>query len=346
MPLYVSQPVRPRPLSLGSLAVAVALGVGSVPAAGAAAQTAALPSTASAENAFELESGGLKLRGTLTVPPGAGPFPGAVILAGSGPSDRDGNSPGGATPQHLALLARGLAERGIASLRYDKRGLPSNEGTVDLAATTVDDLAADAVAAVRALDARPEVGPVFLLGHSEGGTLALLAAGSGAPIRGLVLVATMGRPFGVVLREQLGRQLPASTLEQFDAAWDGYVRSDAPVDSPAVLGALFSPVNRRYVQSWERVDPVALVARLELPVLVVQGTTDVQITEEDARRLAGARSGVQLELIAGMNHMLKQADGPTALAQMASYRDPTLPLAPRVVPAIADWIAARARERP
>jgi pimeloyl-ACP methyl ester carboxylesterase len=285
----------------------------------------------------------LTLHGTLALPEGDGPFPAVVIIAGSGPTDRDGNAPAGLRTAMYELLAEGLAERGIASLRYDKRGLPATEGTFDMAVTTLADFAADAAAGARALDARTEIGPVFFLGHSEGGTLAMLAAREGAPVRGLVLVSAMGRSFTAVLREQLARQLPPPMLAKFDTAWATYIETEDSVDYPPVLASLFASVNRRFVQSWQGIDPVRLLAALEAPVLVVQGETDVQVTPADARALADARPDVTLALLPGVNHVLKEAQGSTANEQMMSYTDPSIPLAPRVVPTLADWVLRHAR---
>jgi hypothetical protein len=153
----------------------------------------------------------------------------------------------------------------------------------------------------------------------------------------------MGRSFSVVLREQLARQLPAPMLERFDTAWATYVLTDDSVAYPPILASLFAPVNRRFVQSWEGVRPVELLASLGQAVLVVQGETDVQVTPADARALASARPDVTLTLLAGVNHVLKEATGTTANEQLMSYTDPSLPLAPSVVRTIATWILAHAR---
>jgi hypothetical protein len=132
-------------------------------------------------------------------------------------------------------------------------------------------------------------------------------------------------------------------LERFDTAWATYVLTDDSVAYPPILASLFAPVNRRFVQSWEGVRPVELLASLGQAVLVVQGETDVQVTPADARALASARPDVTLTLLAGVNHVLKEATGTTANEQLMSYTDPSLPLAPSVVRTIATWILAHAR---
>ena len=287
--------------------------------------------------------GAMTLEGILALPAGKGPWPAAVIIAGSGPTDRDGNSPAGIATDMYRMLARGLAERGIASLRYDKRGLPSSRGSMNMATTTMADFASDATAAARLLVARPDIGPVVLVGHSEGGMLAMLAARDGAPVTGLVLVSTAGRDATSILREQLARQFPPAMLARFDTAWSAYLRGDSTVSPMPGLESLFLPWNRLFLQSWQAVQPVDLLRGIPLPTLVLQGETDVQITPADARALASARSGIQLVLLPGVNHVLKMASGSTAAAQMSVYTDRTLPLASGVVPAIAEFIRSLRR---
>ena len=290
------------------------------------------------DSVVHFTSGAITLEGNLALPEGKGPWPAVVIIAGSGPTDRNGNSPAGLDSDAYAMLAKGLAERGIASLRYDKRGLPSSKGSFDHAAVTVSDFAADAAAGARLLAARKDIGPIAFLGHSEGGLHALVAANAGAPARGLVLVATAGRRPSTLMREQLARQVPPALLAQFDTAWAGYTAEGGEYKAPAGLEVLFVPANRRFFQSWQAIDPVDLLRKLSLPALVLQGETDLQVTAEDARALGSARPDVKVVMLPGVNHVLKQASGATVAEQMTAYRDPSLPLAPGVVPAIADFV--------
>jgi hypothetical protein len=153
----------------------------------------------------------------------------------------------------------------------------------------------------------------------------------------------MGRSFTVVLREQLSRQIPPPMLAQFDTVWATYMATDDSVRYPPVLASLFLPVNRRFVQSWHALDPVRLLAALTHPAIVVQGETDVQVTPVDARALASAHPDIALALLPGVNHVLKEASGATAKDQLISYTDPSIPLAPAVVPTIANWILDHSR---
>src|SRR5258705_9480324 len=178
-----------------------------------------LPPAAAVESPYTIHSGALELGGTLTVPRGAtGRVPVVVLIAGSGPTDRNGNSLMGIRPNSYAQLAWQLAERGIASLRYDKRAMPGTKGTFDLTKMTLDDFAADARAAAESLAHDSRFSKVVLLGHSEGSALALIAARSGPPVAGVVSVAGLGRPLGAVMREQLARQFDSATLIRYDTA--------------------------------------------------------------------------------------------------------------------------------
>src|SRR6266508_270958 len=159
-----------------------------------------LPPAVAVESHFTIHSGALELGGTLTVPRGAtGRVPVVVIIAGSGSTDRNGNSMMGIRPNSYAQLAWRLAERGIASLRYDKRSMPGTNGTFDLTKMTLDDFAADARAAAESLSHDARFARVVLLGHSEGSSLAFVAGRAGAPVTAVISVSGLGRPFGVVL---------------------------------------------------------------------------------------------------------------------------------------------------
>ncbi len=298
-----------------------------------------VPPPVAVERSVTIKRGAVELAGTLTLPRDVRrPVPLAVIIAGSGPTDRNGNSALGLRTNVYAQLAWRLAERGIATLRYDKRGLGASRGAVDIAQTTIDDFAADARAAADTLSRDGRFSLVAFVGHSEGATLAVRAANAGAPVRGVALLAGLGRPFLVVLREQLGRQLDSATLVRYDSAMARYLGTGEVGDVPAALGVLFVPVNRTFMRSLAAVDPPGEVARLEQPVLIVQGGNDVQVAVEDAELLHGARPAATFLVIPEANHVFKRAVSRDLAAQRALYLDPAVPVAPELVDALAAWI--------
>ena len=307
----------------------------------AAARADTVPPAAAIETPYTIHRPGLGLAGTLTVPRGVrGPVPVAVIIAGSGPTDRNGNSVMGIRPNSYAQLAWRLAERGIATLRYDKRGLPGTQGVFDITRVTLEDFAADARAAAESLARDRRFSRVVLVGHSEGASLALIAARQGAPVAGVVSVSGLGRPLGEVLREQVSRQLDSATLLRYDTAMKYYLRGEQPADVPPQVAPLFLPVNLSFMQSWAAFDPPAAIRAVRQPVLIVQGRTDLQATVADAQRLHAARPDARLVVVPEANHVLKHTTERTLERQMPTYRDPALPIVPAVVAAIAGWILA------
>jgi pimeloyl-ACP methyl ester carboxylesterase len=184
-------------------------------------------------------------------------------------------------------------------------------------------------------DAR--LGPVVVLGHSEGGLVALQLAQKAAP-DGLVLVATAGRPLAAVLREQFGRQLDASGMTELDRILSA-LRSGGPVD-PVLppLDRVFGKPSRAFLRSEMDVDPVPVFHALRVPAAIVQGQSDAQVTVADAQLLAAARKDAKLTLLPRMNHVFRD-EASTSLPQ-ASYTDPTLPLSPGFADAVVAAVKA------
>lgn len=309
---------------------------------------AALGSAAPPSAPIELEAKGPAgpLRGTMIKgTPGLAPV---LIIPGSGPTDRDGNNPLGVRAAPYRLLADGLATRGIGSVRIDKRGMFGSQAAVaDGNAVTVADYATDVRAWVKATRAATGASCVWLLGHSEGGLVALAAAAEASDgVCGLILVAAPGRKVGVALREQL-RANPANAplLDQAFAAIDRLEageRVDTAALHPALM-PLFAPPVQGFLISLLAQDPGALLARYRGPALVLHGRRDIQAAVADAERLAAARPGVKLVMLDDVNHVLKRVASDDRAANIATYGNPDLPLAPEVTEAIAGFIAAHRR---
>lgn len=298
-----------------------------------------VPPPAAVEQPYLVQNGAIELAGTLTLPRNAsGPVPVAILIAGSGPTDRNGNSVMGIRPNSYAQLAWRLADQGIATLRYDKRGIGGSRKPFDMRITTIGDFAADARAAADTLARDARFSRVVLVGHSEGASLALLAASAGAPVRGVAHVAGMGRRLGAVMREQLARQLDSATLIRYDTAMARYLRGEPPGDVPPQLGMLFLPVNQTFLRSLAAYDPTATIRQVRQPVLILQGGTDAQVAVADAELLHVARPDTRLVVIPAANHVLKRAADATLAGQGTTYRDPTVPILPEVVTALAEWI--------
>jgi pimeloyl-ACP methyl ester carboxylesterase len=282
------------------------------------------------------------LTGTLVRPAEGQPV--VLIVPGSGPTDRDGNNPAGIAAAPYRLLAEGLAARGIGSLRIDKRGMfASKAATADPNDATIAAYAGDVAAWIES--AREATGRqcVWLLGHSEGGLVALAAAQQPEHMCGLILVAAPGRPMSRIIRAQLeANPANAPLLEPAMAALDKLERGervDVTGMHPALQG-LFAPPVQGFLIDMFAYDPAALAAKVALPTLIVQGGKDLQIGRDSGDALHAAQPAAEYVVVPAMNHVLKdiEADGPQA--NFAAYADPSLPIAPELVDAIAGFVSA------
>lgn len=268
--------------------------------------------------------------------------PVVLIVPGSGHTDRDGNSPQGLKASTYRLLAEGLAARGIASVRIDKRGMFGSRAAVaDANAVTIGAYAEDVGAWIAAIRRWTGVGCVWLLGHSEGGLVAMVAAAKPADTCGLLLAAAPGRPLGDILRAQF-RSNPANA-PLLDQAWRAIAALEAGERVPTgdmhpALLPLFRPEVQDFMIDLLKWDPAALLAEASVPVLVLQGARDLQIDVQDARRLKAANPAAELVLIPDANHVLKTVPPDDRAANLATYANPNLPLAEGVTEALAQFI--------
>jgi uncharacterized protein len=263
--------------------------------------------------------------------------PAVLIVAGSGPTDRNGNQPNFSTNTY-AMLAAGLAAAGIRSLRYDKRGIGDSRSLMPREQDVVFDLfVQDAVAAAQALARHREVSTVLIFGHSEGGLIAIEAA-SRTSLGGLVLAATPGRPLAAVLRSQLSSAPMPDDLRDEALRMLAVIEKGGRIASvPPPLMALFRPSVQQFLASILRIDPAADLAKLTIPVLLVQGERDLQIAHEDFDMLAKARPDARKLLLPTANHALKPSPADRA-GNIKAYTDPSLALDPVVVPTIAAFV--------
>lgn len=271
--------------------------------------------------------------------------PVVVILPGSGPTDRDGNNPLGVTAQPYKLLAEALAADGVSSIRVDKRGMFGSKAAIpDPNKVTIADYAADAHAWAKAAKAATGAQCVWLVGHSEGGLVALKAAQDPADLCGVVTVSAMGRKFGAVLSEQI-RANPgnAPIMEPALAAIaELEAGRTVPLEKlPSPLPVLFAPAVQPYLIDLMAQDSASLAKSVKLPLLIVQGDHDIQIPVDDAKALAAAQPKARLVIVPNVNHVLKKVGSDDRMANMMTYRDSSLPVDPGVVDAIANFVKGR-----
>jgi uncharacterized protein len=319
-----------RPLEANLWAMNRSKFLGAVAAASAAT---AVPSRARAASdvPISLKTATGTIYGTLTLPTQT-PAPVVLIVAGSGPTDRDGNSSLGVRGDTYKLLAQALEARGIATVRYDKRGV----GASVLALKSENDLrfdiyVQDAASWVAILRDDSRFSSVTVAGHSEGSLVGMLAL-QNASGHGFASLAGAGRPAPAVLREQLAAQVPAKLYAQANAAITQLQQGHLVTDAPPELAVLLRPSVQPYLISWFKYDPAIEIAKLHGPIAIVQGAADVQVSMADARALARGAPKARFVVVDGMNHVLKYApDTSTQAAILRGYDDPSLPIDPDVV---------------
>ncbi len=294
-------------------------------------------STVHASESIVLKTDGTELYGTLEIPKDARTIPVALIISGSGPTDRDGNNPLVGKNNSLKMLAEGLADNGIASLRYDKRGIAASAAAGPKEADLrFDTYIEDAERWGRLLLQDRRFSYLVVIGHSEGALVGSVACRKlGA--QGFISIAGAGHPAFEILKTQLKKSLPLDLLSDSDRILE-LLKAGATTDSvPPSLAVLFRPSVQPYLISWFRYDPVHELSVLTVPALVVQGTTDIQVGATDAERLAKANKFTQLLVVEGMNHVLKNVPSSMEL-QIKSYGDPEMPISEKLMDAITAFV--------
>ncbi|GGD45403.1 alpha/beta hydrolase [Muriicola marianensis] len=287
------------------------------------------------ESEVELSTDTGILNGSLVLPNEEGKVPVVLIVAGSGPTDRNGNNPM-MTNNSLQLLATGLAENGIASLRFDKRGVAGSTSAMtkeeDLRFETYID---DVVSWGKKLKEDPRFSEIIILGHSEGSLIGMIAADRIEADK-FISIAGVGRPAADILREQLSAQPPVVTA-MTDPILDTLEMGNTVTNVNPMLNSLFRPSVQPYLISWFKYDPAEEIARLDCPVLILQGTTDIQVKLKDADLLSAANARAEKAVLEGMNHVLKNAPEDRGL-NIQTYNDSTLPLAGDLMETIVSFI--------
>lgn len=277
------------------------------------------------------------LHGTLEIPSIPPPWPAVVLHAGSGPTDRDGNQ-AGMKNDSLLLVGRALRRQGYAVLRPDKRGIAASaKALAKEEDATIDLYAADAAGWVEFLRKDPRMSKVGFIGHSEGVLVGSLA-GKSAKLDAFVSLCGPGRTYQDVLREQLQKNLTKALWEKAEPILKELESGQPVKNPPKELAALFRPSVQPFLISAFRTDPADALGKLSCPVLVVSGSSDIQISAADAKRLAEARPGIRLVTIPDMCHVLKEEKSTRRFDQLLKYMDPDVPLHPGLIAAVGPFL--------
>ncbi len=260
----------------------------------------------------------------------------AIIIAGSGPTDRDGNNYLGVKANSYKLVAEGLAKQGIASLRYDKRavGKSSSPGMKE-ADLRFDDYINDVKSWLNYVLDSLKYKKVVLIGHSEGALLASIA-GQVDRVTGVVLVSGMGRSFDEVIAEQISKNAPLIIQQESQTIIDSLKEGKLVSKVPSYFNTLYRPSVQPYLISLLKYAPLAQASMLQKPVLILQGDADSQIQVKDSEALAKVVKQAQLVIIPKMDHVLKEVAD--LQKPLANYTNAEGPLAPGFLNALTDFI--------
>lgn len=272
------------------------------------------------------------LNGTLLLPNEVENPPLLILIAGSGPTDRNGNQPM-MQNNSLKYLAEALSKNGLATFRFDKRIIAQMKtGTLDENTLSFDDFVAD-VDSIKAYF-KSDFSKMYLIGHSEGALIGTLAAHKNAS--GLVTIAGAGRPIDLILQEQIGKQAPY-LVEEMRINF-GLLREGKSIEkvNPNLI-SIFRPSIQNYMRSWLKYNPTEELAKLNIPILVVSGENDIQVPMSDGDLLYGANDQAEWVLITGMNHVLKIVPEEFA-ANIQSYNKTDLPVSEDLVKEITTFI--------
>jgi len=264
----------------------------------------------------------------------------ALIIAGSGPTDRDGNSaiiPG--KNNSLKMLAQELAAQGIATLRYDKRGIGlSKEAGVSEAEMTFEMSINDAKAWIDLISNDTRFNKIYTIGHSQGALIASVLAAEVSEVKGTILISGTSQSADEIIEAQL-KGLPEGLQIEAKQVMESLRNGKTVPEVTMFLASVFRPSVQPFLISWMKFQPKDYVAKTKVPMLVVHGENDIQVPDWHADSLAVANASAKIYKVTGMNHVLKDAPMQRD-ANLATYSNPDLNLSAGLVDGIAGFIKA------
>ncbi|GGD11606.1 alpha/beta hydrolase family protein [Pontibacillus salipaludis] len=277
------------------------------------------------------------LSGALMTPDDQSEFPVVLIIPGSGPTTRDGNStqiPG--KNNSLLKVAESLKEEGIASLRYDKRGAGKNASVMNETDLRFEQFVDDAGLWIEKLAQDDRFTSIGVIGHSQGSLVGMLSA-KDTEVGAYVSLAGVGKSFDQALLDQLQRAIPEELYKESERIVEDIKKGEDVKDIPESLQTTFRPSVQPFLRSWMQYDPAKQIQELSIPTLIVNGTHDLQVPPEEAEILAEAQPEAELLLIEGMNHVLKDAPKDRE-GNLKAYEDPEIPLAEGLMAGIVSFL--------
>ncbi len=278
-----------------------------------------------------------ELKGSLLMPETKNSVPVVLLIAGSGPTDRDGNQPN-MKNNSLKMIAVGLQTNGIATVRFDKRAIAESKAAFTSEANLrFGNYIDDTKAWIEKISKDKRFSKIIIAGHSEGSLIGMSAAVNNKMVKGFISIAGAGRPADEILKEQLQAQ-PMDVRLSIYKMIDRLKKGDTIANVPAQYNALFRQSVQPYMISWFKYNPQTEIAKLRIPVLLLQGTMDIQVKTTDFDLLVKANPSAQKILIPDMNHVLKSINTMDKSAQMSTYTNPDLPLHPKLIESLVQYV--------
>ncbi|MCJ7758337.1 MAG: alpha/beta hydrolase [Gillisia sp.] len=271
--------------------------------------------------------------GTLTIPENIENPPLVILIQGSGPTNRDGNQMM-MKNDASKKIAHQLAENGIASYRFDKRIFKMNKFNIKEADLRFEDFVTDVNAILEYFKADKNFDKIILAGHSEGSLIGMLAAQEGADA--FISLAGAGRSIDKIVVEQLAKQ-SEELSENARQAFDKMGKTGSTSNYSPYLESIFRPSVQPYIRSWMKYDPALEIAKLEVPILIINGSFDLQVDSTDAEILNAAAPNSKLVVLKNMNHIFREIKGEN-LENTKAYNEPNRPLHPELIPVLTDFI--------
>jgi len=276
-----------------------------------------------------------RLYGTLVLPPTNKRIPVVLLIAGSGPTDRNTNQFPALKTDAFKLLAEALAAEHIATLRYDKRGVGESKAAMKAESDLrFEDYVKDAEDWVSLLKKDKRFSKIIITGHSEGSLIGMLAAKKADKF---ISISGPGQSADQILKEQLAKQ-PQTLKDVAFPILDSLNKGVIVNNVHPMLAAMFRPSVQPYLISWFRYNPQHVINKMKIPVLLIQGDNDIQVSVAESEKLAMAQPKAKKVIIPGMTHTLKIAPGNETQDNLKTYTDPTLPISKDLVSAITLFI--------
>ncbi|GHC64918.1 alpha/beta hydrolase family protein [Ulvibacter litoralis] len=272
--------------------------------------------------------------GTLLRPTSSEKMPLAILIGGSGPVDRNGNQQM-IENNAIRFLAEGLYEAGIASYRYDKRIVKQMKNkTINEKEIRFDDFIKDASKIIAYFKKGNEFSKIYIIGHSQGSLAGMVAAQDG--VNGFVSIAGAGQPIDDVIVTQLSQQAPG-LQESARLAFDDLRVNGVAVNYSPGLSSIFRKDIQPFIRSWMLYDPMTEISKLEMPILIINGDKDLQVSVSEAEKLHKAKPGAEYLIIPQMNHIFKKIEG-NDMENGKSYNQYNIPVMPELIDAISTFI--------